>query len=143
MNFHFPRIRTVNRSSESKLTDILNKEGYHLLKLNGRNILNEKTFFQEIVQQGIPLDPPLNGNANYDAFNDSLLAGISKLPKAKVALLWTDFNNILDKGLNDFLKISECLYQIAEDLTHTEYGIEREVELKVFLLGEGANFSNL
>ena len=143
MDLHFPLIRTVKQSSKEKLIKILHMEGYYIINLNGSNIVDEKTFFQEIVKQSIPLDPALRGNVHYDDFNDSLWGGLAELPQAKVALLWNDFNSMLENGLNDFLKIAECLYKIAEDLTHIEYGIEREVELKVFLLGEGTNFSKL
>jgi len=145
MYLHFPLIRTVSRFSESKLIEILKGENYHIINLNGKNIYDEITFFKEIVNQSLPLDPPLSlsGNVNYDAFNDSLWGGLSEISSEKVALIWTDFNKMLDKGFNDFLQISDCIYTIAENLTHTEYGIDHEVELKVFLLGEGKNFPTI
>ncbi|MBP0723837.1 barstar family protein [Bacillus sp. RG28] len=87
--------------------------------------------------------PPLRRNVHYDAFNDSLWGGLSEISSEKVALIWTDFNKLLDEGFNDFLQISECIYKIAEDLTHTEYGIDHEVKFKVFLLGEGKNFPTI
>jgi hypothetical protein len=140
VNLHFPLIRTTNKLSESKLIEILNDENFYIIKLNGQRIYNEVTFFKEIVNQSLPLDPPLSGNVHYDAFNDSLWGGLSELPSEKVALIWTGFNKMLDKGFNDFLQISQCIYKIAEDLTHIEYGIDHKVDLKVFLIGEGTNF---
>lgn len=41
-----------------------------------------------------------------------------------------------DKVFKDFSQISQCIYKVAEDLTH-KYGLEREVELKVFLIDKG------
>lgn len=140
MNLHFPLIRTINKISESKLIEILDDENFYIIKLNGQEIYNEATFFKEIVNQSIPLDPPLNGDVHYTAFNDSFWGGLSEIPSEKVALIWTNFNKMLDKSLNDFLQISQCMHEIAENLTHLEYGIDHKVDLKVFLIGEGANF---
>lgn len=140
MNLDFPLIRAINKLSESKLIEILNDENFYIIKLNGQEVYNEVTFFKEIVNQSIPLDPPLSGKVHYDAFNDSLWGGLSEIPSEKVALIWTEFDKMLDKGLNDFLQISQCIYKIAEDLTHIEYGIDHRVDLKVFLIGEGTNF---
>ncbi|CRK84587.1 barstar family protein [Neobacillus massiliamazoniensis] len=139
MNLNFPLIRTVNRLSVNKLIEILNVEKFYIIRLNGSNILDEITFFKGIVSQKIPLDPPLSGNVNYDSFTDSLWGGIEGLHSEKVAIIWSNFNKMLDKGLNDFLKISECICNIAEELI-PENGAEYDVDLKIFLLGEGDNF---
>jgi hypothetical protein len=143
MDLRFPLIRTINESSEGKLISILEKEGFNIINLNGSNILDEKSFFKEIVNQRIPLNPPLSGKVHYDAFHDSMWGGLSDLGYKKVALIWTDFNKMLESGLNDFLSIAGSFYFIAEQVTHLEYGINQAVDLKIFLIGKGENFSNV
>lgn len=139
MNLHFPLVRTVNILSENKLIEILKLEKFYIIRLNGSYIFDETTFFKEIVTQTIPLDPPLSGNVHYDALRDSLWGGIEGLHSEKVAIIWSNFNTMLSKGLPDYLKISQCIYNVAEGL-NPDYGAEYDVDLKIFLLGEGDNF---
>lgn len=121
MELSFSTISCINKKSITELKKHLRENGYHIYEIDGTEIINAKTFFAEIVKV-LPQNPPLSGRENYDAFTDSVWEGIVDLELDKVAILWTDVNNILNGGLEDLLKIVRSLFDLEDDLLDIKNG---------------------
>jgi len=143
MNYSFRLLSCVNQGDRRKVTNWLEEHQFLLFILDGSNIHDIGTFFQSAAQV-FPQDPPLVGSSwNGDAFVDSLFGGLDGLGQAKVAVLWTDVNNMLDHGLNDLLTIIGCFEQLAMQVVTPKSGISQPVTVLIFLFGHGPNFPAL
>lgn len=134
----FSILNLVNEENINGLLIDLSKQGYKVMEIDGRDIFDSKTFFNE-VKDTLPFDPPIGRMVNWDAFSDSLWEGICNLGSEKVAIVWTEVHNMLKYGLLDLIKSVQCLTDVATSLYNDTDEVER-VSLILFLVGEGSNF---
>lgn len=131
------KLRSVNcvaTTSLEALHAFLDRKGFRKLALDGREIRDADRFYQAVKTQ-LPLDPPLSGTtAHWDALADSLWGGIAFLEAPRVAIIWTDCDQMLTGGLPDLLIIASVLEHLSID------AIRIPVQLKSFLVGAGPNF---
>lgn len=135
----FRTINCIKHESLNQLKTDLHQKNYCLFELNGEEIQNAESLFQQIAGS-FPQDPPLSGNCNWDALADSLFGGLDQLGETRVAFIWTHADNMLHSGLDDLLTAVICFDQIASVVATTEAGLSEPVKLLVFLVGKGANF---
>lgn len=135
----FSAITFMNEKSIKELVKYLEQEHFAIYELDGTGINDIKTFFKTIINV-LPLDPPLSGNVNYDAFVDSVWGGFDTLGRERVALVWTDSENMLYSDYNNFIKISELFYDLEKSLKTTEFGLEKTIIFLVFMIGKGEKF---
>lgn len=141
----FERLRSVNFVDEvylSELKDNLHQQGYFIYEINGKEIIDAQSFFLEIKTK-LPQDPALSGKVHWDAFIDSVWAGLEELGKNKVAFIWTHAENMLKQGLPDLILAVECLKNLSSDLSDAKTGIPNPTHLITFLVGKGDNFKPL
>lgn len=139
---NFLTVSCVNEKDFVQLKDELNGYGAESYEINGENIKDIKQFFKSIVNI-LPLDPPMSGNVNLDAFIDSLWGGLDNLGADRVAILWTHVNNMLEYGFSDLIKIIDCFESLAVQLATAKFGLSKPIALQIFLIGSGDNFPEL
>ncbi len=113
--------------------------GYKIYYINGK----ETTTIEELflwIKNEFPLDPPLSGNVNFDAFVDSLWGGLDNKNDEKVAIVWKYTNELIKRDKYRFEKFLECIKEVAKTLTVEEYGINKPVILKMLLFDNGELF---
>ncbi len=122
----------------------LEEEGYYVLEIDGQNVADGESFFKAAAEV-LPANPPLKGatGENWDAFEDSVWEGFSNLGKSKVVVIWTHADKILESGLGDLISICDCFFTLSRQLKDTKSGIEKPIEVKWILAGEGPNFSKV
>jgi hypothetical protein len=135
----FQTINCIKHESLNQLKTDLHQKNYRLFELNGEEIHDTGSLFQQIAAS-FPQDPPLSGNCNWDALTDSLFGGLDQLGEARVAFIWTHSDNMLHSGLDDLLTAVICFDQVASLVATTEASLSEPVNLLVFLIGKGANF---
>ncbi|WP_139489595.1 barstar family protein [Brevibacillus dissolubilis] len=131
-----PHVIWENESNKPELIRTLRDNGYDIFEINGEIIHDLETFFHQIVNI-LPQDPPLSGQVNLDAFVDSLWGGIDNLSVEKVAILWTQINNMLYSAPQDLEKLTVCFNDVAESLLTTEFGLDKPIVLTVYLFRNG------
>lgn len=142
MSDSLKNLQTINFVSQESLEILitsLKKKGYHILKMDGENVKDAKSFFKEIVNV-FPQDPPLSGQCNWDAFTDSLWGGLDEIAQERVAFIWTKVEEMFEYGIPDLFTALDCFKELASSVSNLEYGISKPVKLLIFLVGSGKNF---
>lgn len=101
---------------------------YHL-----KFITDAQSFFSQ-AKDVLPLDPPISGNVNWDAFVDSLWSGLEKLDANKIAILWHDSAVMKQHDARNYAICIECLCDICESLKTTADGATEVKAIRVFLI---------
>jgi hypothetical protein len=130
-------LSVVSFIEEEKVVELkasLINDCYTIFELDGKIIVDEKTFFK-CVANVLPQDPPLSGNINYDAFVDSIWGGLDALGKEKVAILWTNVEKFSIQDIKGMKMIIRCLNDIANSISTNEFGIEKPITLHVYVSG--------
>lgn len=138
MENRFSIVNLINEKYIDELLLNLSEQGYEVLKIDGENIYDAKTFFRT-VKEILPFDPPISGKVNWDAFSDSLWEGIMNLGNQKVAIVWTKVDNMLEHGLAGLIDAIRSLIDVSTSLYNDVEDTER-VSLIIFLIGKGNNF---
>lgn len=142
MSTRFSLLTCLNDRDLTVLKGLLEQEKFALLEIDGTAVHDSRSFFLQ-VRDRLPLDPPLVGAVNWDALSDSLSAGVMGLPEARVALIWTEAQNMLDGGLPHLLDAVDTLFGVARSVYSPSSEVVSPKEMLVFLVGRGANFPAL
>lgn len=106
--------------------------GYKIYYIDGKKANTiEKLFVW--IKDTFPLDPPLSGKVNLDAFVDSLWGGLDNQDHEKVSIVWVYSNELKKQDEDMFYKLLECIKDVAKGITSEEYGVDKSVILKLFL----------
>jgi hypothetical protein len=132
-------VNCINTSCLSEVREFLRQNGFHLFELDGEQVRDAASFFHAVVRS-LPLDPPLSGSVNWDAFIDSVWGGLDDLGEERVALVWIAAERMLEKGLPDLLIAVDCFQQLAASVRAPDTGISTPALMLVFLIGDGENF---
>jgi len=102
----YPPVKCVNENNLDSLISELVQNEYSIYQLNGEEIYDLKTFYNQCIEI-LPQNPPLTkgSSVNLDAFMDSIWEGISEQESDKIAIIWTKTENIAKHNLSDLLKI--------------------------------------
>jgi hypothetical protein len=131
-------VTLVNQASQESLLQTLETWGERVFVLDGSNVHDGETFLAQAAH-----DLPLTQRAHYHwaGFPDDLWGWLLKVEDQDVSLVWSHADRMLDGGLADLLLAVECVSGVARQVYDpTESGFPREMSLRLFLLGEGANF---
>ena len=116
--------------------------GYKIYYIDGKRTNTiEKLFIW--IKDTFPLDPPLSGKVNLDAFVDSFWGGLYEQKYEKVSIVWRYPNELVKQDENMFYKLLECIKDIAKGITSGEYGVDKSVILKTLLFDSGTMPSKL
>lgn len=88
------------------------------------------------TQSNLPQDPLLTGKVNYDAFVDSIWGGLDRESYSRVALILKQVDKLKRCDHIGFCNLVCCFEEIGFSLVSEEYGINKEVFLKVLLCGK-------
>ena len=141
---HLQKLRIYNFVEDSYLNELkeeLRQNEYYIYELNGKDITDARSLFAEI-KKTLPQDPPLSGKVNWDAFLDSIWGGLDELGKEKVAIVWTNVENMLESSLPDLVTAIELFRDLALSVSNPDTRISVPVSLTIFLVGDGNNFSS-
>lgn len=142
MASRFPLLSCVSEADMAELKALLDREHFALLEIDGTEVRDARSFFVQ-ARKALPLDPPLSGAVNWDAFSDSLWEGLDGLSKPRVALIWKAAHKMLDGSLPDLLTAADSLSGVARSVRDPSTGIATPTELLLFLVGTGPNFRPL
>jgi hypothetical protein len=123
-----------------EITDYLKNMEYQIYSINGCKLVTIEDIFLWIKNE-LPQDPPLSGKVNFDALVDSLWGGFDELDEEKVAILWSNPKETINKDKTRYETLIDCFEEIAKTLTMKEYGIEKPISLKTVLLDKGKLYS--
>lgn len=113
---------------------------YKIYYIDGKKTSTIEELFVWIKER-LPLDPPLSGSVNFDAFVDSLWGGLDNQDYERVAIVWGYPNELMKQDKNRFEKLVQCMNEVAKELLLEEYGVDKLITLKIFLFGKGPMFS--
>ena len=92
--------------------------------------------------QDLPLDEGCQPKS-WDGFVDCLWGGLYHLPATRVAIVWQLAHVLLESDLQTFLTINRLMSDVARSVSETGHGFSHEMQLVLFLLGEGTMFPAL
>lgn len=139
-----PFIQYAQSNSLPELYNVLANYECRIFELDGNVISDAESFFASIIAT-LPLDPPLSGKVNWDAFSDSLWYGMDGIAKIvpHIAIIWKNAENMMRHDFTAFQTAIACFEDVASTVATDEYGVEKPVKLRVFLLGQGTQFSSI
>jgi hypothetical protein len=79
-----------------------------------RKISSKDAFFDG-VRDTLPLDPPLQNNASWDALEDSVWSGLGELEENGIVIVWRDSSDMETQAPKDF----STAFAILNDLPCT------------------------
>jgi hypothetical protein len=83
------------------------------------------------VRDTVPLDPPLSGDDNWDAFLDSLRGGIEEAPGDRIAIVWPGARRFADPA--PYANALDILRDVVATVGNPEFAGEDTKALVVVL----------
>ena len=109
----------------------LESEGYTLFTID--RVRNAAEFF-EAVKSSFPLDPPISGRVNWDAFSDSLWSGLETCQSDRVALVVLDATEFQKNDSRAFDLLVECMVDAAHQVEdEKQLGKQADVRIQVVI----------
>lgn len=87
--------------------------GYRVFSIG--NPSDSSEFFRAAKEQ-LPLDPPLSGKINWDAFKDSIYGGLDAACDEKMAIVFDDASQFREIDRIGFEVACECLLESAREV---------------------------
>jgi hypothetical protein len=115
------QVKSVPAEAVSSFIADLQKDGYTIYQLDP--VFGASDFFS-MVRERLPLDPPLSGRVNWNAFTDSLWNGIDSSGSAKNAIIWHNPRRMADNEPDAYREAVECLHDVISDF-RKEYSLGR------------------
>jgi Barstar (barnase inhibitor) len=109
-----------------------------VLRLDGADVHDKESLLRQ-AERDLPFPPDLPPRG-WDGFADGLWNGLAGLEATEVAIVWTHADRMLESGLEDLLVAARLLASLSAQVGTTERGFPRELVLRTFLAGAGANF---
>lgn len=134
-----PTVVCVSADSLGSLRGELERDEFRVFELHGSHIHDKVTFFEEAARS-LPHPDNLVARRSWDALADILWEGFASAGCPRTAILWTDADQMLERGLlPELLTASQCFDDIASQLL----SVNPPVMLRTFLVGVGENFPAL
>jgi RNAse (barnase) inhibitor barstar len=129
------RVNAVQRSIKEDLVLVLKNNGFKVYLIDGSQITDEASFYQEIKRA---FEFPDYFGMNWHAFTDCL-SDIELQPENRVSIIWDSVNCILKSNFQLFIETVGLFDALARDLTYPEQTMDQK-EVEIFYLGDGAAF---
>lgn len=134
----FAVVNCVAQADGGRLTEILDRQGFAAITLDGRSVHDEPTL---LAQAGIDLPAVADMRpGNLDALAEYFGSGLYELGQERIALLWTDVEQILSGDLEAFLNGVHVFTRIASSVRDDR---TYPLDVLIFLLGNGPGFRPL
>jgi hypothetical protein len=78
-------------------------------------VTNSDDWFNQ-AKDAFPLDPPISGRVNWDAFADSLWGGLDACNQSKIALVIEDAVEFAAGSPREYNVALECLFESATEV---------------------------
>jgi hypothetical protein len=133
----FAPVTCVAQVDLAQLEEALAGYGFAVIGLDGKLVRDKATL---LAQAEADL-PPVEGMrpGNWDALADYLGNGLAELGEERVALVWTDADQIVQGDLQDLLDGLRVLTGVADAVRAGE-GLPHPIDLMIFLVGDGPGF---
>lgn len=136
----FNAISYFDTDDYESVIEQIQKMNYKIYHIDGRNISTMEEFFG-FIKDTFPLDPPLSGRVNFDAFADSFSTGIDQSEYARVAIVFEKSEEFIKEDKFDVFV--RCMEDITCQLVQEDYWLNKKTVLRTFLFGNGARFSRI
>jgi hypothetical protein len=134
-------ITPVDQASQPELEAALRQAGFRICHLDGRDVTDAASFLARAATD-LPMPAGVTPR-RWSGFVDALWQALHELEEPGVGIVWIHADRMLEGGLGDLLVIADCFTAVARQVYDAEDGSGRALVLKVFLLGDGANFPRL
>jgi hypothetical protein len=130
-NRKYPHIRKLRTSQLDDVLLQLRNDMFVVHRID--DVTDAKSFFA-FAKNNLPLDPPLSGRVNWDAFSDSLWNGIDETQNHKVAICWVGADVMRRRDPKAFRIAIDCLNDVAATLQdeYRQNGVEFEIAVLLF-----------
>jgi len=105
----------VDPSELETLAEAANLSGWTVFELDGRGIVDRKSFF-DVACATLPMDPPLQSDRSWDALSDSLWGGIDALPSRRIFIVWKESSSMSRSTGADYEIAKQILSDVATSL---------------------------
>jgi RNAse (barnase) inhibitor barstar len=126
----------VSQAAESALTSRLEKAGFDVRGLDGREIEDEESFFAQISRA---LGFPAYFGNNWDAFHDSF-GDLAYLSKGPLAVVWREASRLLPANWPLLFRATHEILVASCGLGRSTAGAEPQLQCELFLVGSGPGF---
>jgi hypothetical protein len=136
----FGPVNCVAQVDLARLREVLRRHGFAVIDLDGKAVRDKATL---LAQAEFDL-PPVEGMrpGNWDALADYLWNGLYESGEERVALVWTDADQIVHGDLQDLLDGLRVLTSVADSIREG-VSFPQRTTLLIFLVGEGPEFRHL
>ena len=136
----FALVTCVAQVDLAELEDVLRGYGFAVLTLHGKTVRDKATLLAQVETDLPHIEGMRPGN--WDALADWFWNLLRVLDGDRVALLWTDADQIVQGDLQDLLDALRVLGGVA-DAVREGGGLPRPTAVLIFLLGDARGFPSL
>ncbi len=123
----------VNQKDRVQFLQFLDEAAYAWLAFNGTDVRGKQDLFIAIAD-ALPHSEDKSEIVKWAGLNDALWNVILDLESQRVVMIWGNCEQILQKGLDDFITACDLFICLARDLQ------QKAVEFTLALMGEGESF---
>lgn len=120
----------LNVNDQEDLIRHLKERRTKIHLIEGENAFEKETFLEQYTAS-LPENVPVT---NWTQFEDSMRGLFRTAVNRERAIIWTDTDRILEKGLKDFITITDVFYRVARN------SVSNGLRFRIFFVGSGANF---
>ncbi|MEX0717791.1 MAG: barstar family protein [Planctomycetaceae bacterium] len=134
-----PEFVRFDRSAKADATiRTLKDDGFTVFVIDG--IDSPEAFFT-YVKDNLPMDPPLSGDVNWNAFADSLWYGLDATQETHVSICWLNADQMVEARPQHFWLAIQCLDDVARNFSEDWDDPDgRHVIVRIWVFGDGALF---
>jgi len=137
----FALVNCIASANTRDLWSLLGQQAYHILHLHGDGVVDKASLLAQ-AKNDLPHVDDLEPH-NWDALSDYLWNGLYDLDSDKVAVIWTDSQQLAHADLQDFLDAVRIFSDLSRQLGQAEGGFPRPMILLLFLVGDGPEYRAL
>ena len=126
----------VNQADLDQLLARFEGSDYRVFVLHGDAVASKAALFAQ-AEKDLPLPEDYRRIHNWSSFEDCLWNMVFNFDEERMAFIWTHVEQMLVSGLEDFTTAADVLITLARRV------YEKQIDLSVFFVGEGANFPAL
>jgi len=126
------RLRQINRNALDTVQIDLKTRGFAVHAIG--KVTNSEDLFNQ-AKEAFPLDPPISGRVNWDAFADSLWGGLDACNQSKIALVIEDAVEFAADNPREYDLALECLVESANEVESEKRKEGKEAAEIVVVIG--------
>ena len=119
----------IEANEHDQMIENLRDAGFFVIEFDGGE--SAAAFFEE-VKDKLPLDPPLSGRVNWNAFSDSLWSGLNDLAAEAVVVVWRGASRLQHADSWSFAVAQDIFAEVASQLNRGMYGAKKKIIRIIF-----------